>query len=190
MTSADTYQGADDALLTRVRSADARVRRAAFEELVAAYHGRVYRLCHGVTNNQADAEEACQDVFVAVYRGLDGFRGQARLATWIYRITLRTAARVRARSRHRQEVPESASTNTSNSQAGDRGRAMARIIDRDRLRIAMGRLGLEHRTVLLLVLVEGLRHTEVAQILGIPVGTVWSRLHYARKLLRRELENL
>ncbi len=139
------------------------------DQVFRDHYTQVYRVALSMAGNPADAEDICQETFLAVFRGLKSFRGDARLSTWLYRITLRVAARWLAR---RGEVREPTL---------DEGRADAPIpID---LVNALQRLPVTSRMIIGLVSVEGLSHGEAAELLGIPEGTVASRLFAARKRL-------
>ncbi len=135
-----------------------------------------------LTGNHADAEDATQETFLAVYRGLPGFRGDCAVSTWIYRIAVRCAFRVRAR-RPRTEALD------GDPAVDVRDPALVRERSRQ-VRECLARLTAEHRTVLALFSLDGLTHREIAEILGIPEGTVWSRLHLARKKLAAGLDAL
>ncbi len=142
----------------------------------------VFRLALGLTGNQSDAEDATQETFLAILGGLAGFRGECRISTWVYRIAIRSALRVRAR-RPREET-------LAFEPVGD-ARDPALESERSRqVRRALSRLTADHRTVLALFSLDGLSHREIAETLGIPEGTVWSRLHLARKKLAAELRAL
>ena len=152
----------------------------AFDALYRAEREKVLALCLHVTGRRADAEDAAQETFLAVHRALRFFRGDAAVSTWVYRIALRAALRVTARRRPTEPVdPE---TPGANGDAEVASRAEARrILD------ALGRLSAEHRMVLALFGLEGLGHRAIAEVLGVPEGTVWSRLHLARKRLASDL---
>jgi len=170
------------ALLVRARGASSAQREKAFDELFEAFRGPVLALCFHLTGSRADAEDATQDVFLVVFTGLPKFRGESRLATWIYRIAIRTAFRTRAR-RPKTEPLDVDPPGKANDPALDGEK-------RRQLRTALTRLSAEHRTVLALFSLDGLSHREIADTLGIPEGTVWSRLHLARKKLTAELKAL
>ena len=153
-----------------------------FDALFATYRARVLGICLHVVGNPADAEDATQETFLAIFRSLPGFRSESLLSTWIYRIALRTALRVRAR--RPRTVP------LEFEPGSDRGDPS---LERERARQvheALARLTAEHRAVLALFTLDGLSHREIASTLGIPQGTVWSRLHLARKRLAIELKAL
>lgn len=151
------------------------------EALYRELRAPVLALCLRLTGSRADAEDALQDVFAAVHRALPAFRGEARLETWIYRIAIRAALRVRAR---RGEV---AALDTEHSAGGGGEAWLAARDEVRRVAAAFQRLTAEHRTVLSLFALDGLAHREIAEILGVPEGTVWSRLHAARARLAEEV---
>jgi RNA polymerase sigma-70 factor (ECF subfamily) len=159
---------------------DANRRDAAVAEVFKSFRRPVLGLALHLTGSASDAEDVVQEVFLSVHRALPGFRGEARLSTWIYRVAIRAALEVRARRRPSEPLdPELAGPS---EEAGLVARDQAR-----RLLVAMDRLSAEHRTVLSLFAIEGLSHKEIAEILGVPEGTVWSRLSGARKRLVEEL---
>jgi RNA polymerase sigma-70 factor (ECF subfamily) len=153
---------------------------SAFDALYRAEREKVLALCLHVTGRRADAEDAAQETFLAVHRALRFFRGEAALSTWVYRIALRAALRVRARRRPSEPVDPETPGPSGEAEIASRARARL-ILD------ALGRLSAEHRMVLALFGLEGLGHRAIAEVLGVPEGTVWSRLHAARKRLASEL---
>jgi RNA polymerase sigma-70 factor (ECF subfamily) len=172
----------ESALLIRARDQSAGEREAAFNEVFEAFRGRVLSLCLHLTGSPTDAEDAAQEVFLVVFRHLPKFRGESRLSTWIYRITVRVAFRVKAK--HPRTAPldlEPAVGTPDPALQRERSRQIA---------LALDRLSADHRTVLALFSLDGLSHREIAETLGIPEGTVWSRLHLARKKLTAELKAL
>jgi RNA polymerase sigma-70 factor (ECF subfamily) len=167
-------------ILADVR-AGGEARRAATERVCRSLREPLHALCLHLTGRPADAEDAVQDVLVAVHRGLPGFRGSSRLTTWTYRVALRAALQVRAR--RREGVPLDPET--------PRGGGEGEMATRDRVQkvaSAVARLPAEPRVVLALFAVEGLSHREISDILGIPEGTAWSRLHAARKALLQAVD--
>ncbi|NOU27022.1 MAG: sigma-70 family RNA polymerase sigma factor [Polyangiaceae bacterium] len=133
-----------------------------------------------MTGNASEAEDALQDCFLAIHGGLASFRGEARLATWVYRIALRSALAVRARRKPSERLE------VEPPQEGHERQLLARDETR-RVAAAMDRLAPEHRIVLSLFALEELSHREIADILGVPEGTVWSRLATTRRELARLL---
>ena len=170
------------ALLAAAGSSSARERAGAERRMFELFREPLFGLCLHLCGNRASAEDALQESFVSVFRALSGFRGEARLSTWMYRIAVREALRQRAReAARRTEVMEE---EPAAPFAGDP--ALLRE-ESDALRRALGRLSADHRTVLSLFAVDGLSHREIGEILGLPEGTIWSRLHAARKRLAAEL---
>ncbi len=150
-----------------------------FDVVYAEHRARVFALCLHLLRDRSEAEDALQECFLDVSRGLKGFRGEAQLSTWIYRIAIRAAFRTGAR----RPAP-SAPLDDAHAAGGPAPDeiAVARQ-ELGRLKRALEQLGAEQRVVLSLFAVEGLGHQEIAAVLGVPVGTVWSRLHGARKRL-------
>jgi RNA polymerase sigma-70 factor, ECF subfamily len=147
-----------------------------FQTVWAELYPAVWAHCHRLLGSASDADDATQEVFLAVYEGLDSFRGDCKLFTWVYRIATRIALRYRAKLRRQRREPAIEPTTSE-----------PRVFEHE-VRHALATLNLEHATVLSLFAVEGLSHSEIADILGIPEGTVWSRLHTARKKLAQQLD--
>jgi RNA polymerase sigma-70 factor, ECF subfamily len=173
-----------DPLLARLRAGD----DAAFEALVATYQHRVFAIALRMLGSRAEAEDAAQEVFLRVHRSIRGFRGDAKLSTWLHAITSRlclsrlgTGAR-----RHRHDDDDA----LQHLPAGDPD-AAARLERREleaALRDAIAELPPERRIVVTLRDVEGLAYEEIAEALGLELGTVRSRLHRARLELKERLE--
>jgi RNA polymerase sigma-70 factor (ECF subfamily) len=172
---------AELALCEQARSSSRAEREAAFERIFRELRAQVFALCLHLTGSRTEAEDAVQECFLSVYQAIGGFRGEARLATWVYRIAVRSALSVKARRRaNHASLDEAASTPSP----GDDPEAQAATRqDVRRFLDALARLPEEHRVVLSLFAVEGLDHAQIAEIVGVPPGTVWSRLHHARKRL-------
>jgi RNA polymerase sigma-70 factor (ECF subfamily) len=133
-------------------------------------------LAASLTGDTEQAKDIAQDVFLAVFRGLGGFRGDSHLRTWIYQITLRTAGKhLSKRKKHASQAVEL--DDLPGIASAESAVAIAEFV------VALRRLPLGSRTVLSLVVVEGLPHQAVADLLGVPVGTIGSRLHTARRQL-------
>lgn len=141
-----------------------------FEQVYADCHRKVQALCVHLLGNTADAQDAFQETFLAVAIALPTFRGEASTTTWVHRIAIRVALKLRAKQR--KAVVEQASEPTTDPRATD-----------DRVSIALQKLSFDHRVVLALFGVAGLTHAEIADALEVPEGTVWSRLHHAKKQL-------
>ncbi len=141
----------------------------------------VYRLSFAILGNEADARDAAQEAFVAAWRQLPRLRDVDRFDAWFQRVAV-NAARMTLRSRGRRRVREIPAVQV----AALVDTAVAPS-DADQLDVALRRLPLEQREILALHHLDGRPVAELAEILGIPVGTVKSRLHTARQALQRSL---
>jgi len=170
----------------------------AAERLVATYGDRAYRLATGITGNAQDAEEVVQDVFWAVVRKIDTFRGESAFGSWLYRIVANAAyQKVRGRQSRRAEL----SLDDVLPLFDEQGRHVAPMADwsarvedhavQTELRVALtsaiDKLPADYRTAVLLRDVEGLSHLQIAEVLSLSVTTVKSRVHRARLFLRKQL---
>lgn len=189
---------AQPALLDRARAGDP----AAFARLVAAHQDRVYRLALRLLDDEQDAEETVQDVFLQVWRRLHAFRGDARFTTWLYRIATNAALmHRRARRRHRDRTI--ALTLPQFDEAGRHDRldvnyaVAARVeglLETEELaravRAALDQLPDRYRVAFVLCDLEDLTAVEAGAIVGAPAATVRQRVHRARLMLRGRLGHL
>jgi RNA polymerase sigma-70 factor (ECF subfamily) len=187
----------DRTLLDRAVAGDV----GALEALMSRHSGRVYRLAYGIMRNQADAEEIVQDVFLTLVRKGGGFEGHAALTSWMYRVTTNVALNKRRGKRRELEVSleEHLPTYTEDGHRdGDRSYVLAdwsstpeqahlSVETRKILENAIDGLPDHYRAVLILRDVEELSNDEIASIVDDSVGSVKSRLHRARMVLREEL---
>lgn len=152
--------------------------RQEFAVVFREHYPYVMRLATRVTGDAELAKDVAQDVFIAVFRNLPNFRGESSLRTWIYQITLRTAGRHSVRSKKQPATGLDRHVDQLHgSESADGAAALGEFA------AAFDKLPLEARTILSLVAIEGLSHEEAAEVLGVPVGTVGSRLHNARRKL-------
>ena len=175
---------AEHELIERCRQGD----ETAFRELVDQYKGLVFGLTARSVTNQARAEELAQDVFLKVHKGLPYFRGESKLSTWIYRITINVLS---------QERPDLAVTSIDAvDEGGDRPRLQPGADDRafndlalkDRLDKAIQRLPIPYQVLVNGHYMKGMRYEDLADALNLPMGTVKTHLHRAKRQLRRLLE--
>jgi RNA polymerase sigma-70 factor (ECF subfamily) len=185
--------GADEALaVERARAGD----RKAFRWLVERHEGRVFQLARRQLRDDEAARDVAQDVFIKAYRNLDRFEGRSRFSTWLYRLTMNQCHDWRRRELARPSGHAGdAGTDTvealvASDPHGDPVRAGERADLRRGLARAIEALPEDMRTTLVLREVDDLPYAEIARIQDIPKGTVMSRLHNARRRLRRELEAL
>ena len=154
----------------------------AFSQLVRQYRGRVLRTAFGIVGSTEEAEDVAQEVFVKVWNSLPQYRAQGTLASWLYRITVNAALDA---LRHKQdEVP----LDDWQGDSGESPEEAALRNDRgERVRRALDSLPPGARSALILREYEQLSYKEIAEVLQIPIGTVMSRLNYARKVLKERL---
>jgi RNA polymerase sigma-70 factor (ECF subfamily) len=158
---------------------------AAFEALYRRHASRVFGLCLRLTADRAQAEELTQECFVRAWQNLASFRAEAAFGTWLHRIAVNLAlGGFRSRSRRGLRVVEGVDDGLLEQVAADRPAPEAGI-DLER---AIATLPTGARAVFVLHDVEGWQHDEIAQQLGLAVGTSKAQLHRARRLLRERLE--
>jgi len=175
----------DGELVARWQSGDER----AFEELVKIHEQRVFRLLFRMMGNREEAEDVAQEAFLSLHRHGHRFRREARFSTFVYRVAANAALnRRRALGRNRNRVKEL----KVSQQAGfdlppaprDPEDAAAGSEAQQRVQAALLELPEDLRVAILLYDIEGQSYQEVARVLGIPEGTVKSRIHRARNALR------
>jgi RNA polymerase sigma-70 factor, ECF subfamily len=176
-------------LLAHVAAGD----EEALHQLYLAYCPRLRRyLWHQLDGDLSGIEEALQDIFLAVWRTAGGYRGDARVSTWVYQIAHYVALGARRRlARHpahlrlatlEDDDPPESDWSVGTGEVGEDA-----VLNRLALADALGRLSAKHREVLALIFQYGFSPDEAAQILDVPAGTVKSRISYARKALLRAL---
>lgn len=177
-------EAAERELVQRCRQGD----DAAFRELVDQYKGLVFALIARSVPNRARAEELAQDVFLKVHRGLPHFRGDAKLSTWIYRIAINVLS---------QERPDLATASLDEIRPGEDeprvkpaadDRAFADLALKDRLDKAIQRLPVPYQVIVNGHYLKGLKYEDLAEALHLPLGTVKTHLHRAKRQLRHLLE--
>ena len=163
---------------------------AAFEELVLRYQDRLYNALVQTVGCANEAHDIVQEAFLSAFSKLSSFQKQASFYTWVYRIAFNAAI-----SQKRKKRP-SLSVDQYREEVGldpvDRHEAPDAKLDREEkvqhVQNALSALHEEHRVILVLREMEGLCYDSIAEILGLPVGTVRSRLHRARGQLKETLE--
>jgi RNA polymerase sigma-70 factor, ECF subfamily len=166
----------------------ARGERAAFEEFLDLYGPRVHRLARRYAPGEADAEDLTQEIFLDLYRSSASFRGESSLATWVYRVALNHCLRHQEKQRARQ-TRESGETPAEGADfSADPARHAQRRELKNRVQSALDDLSPAQRDVVVLHELHGLTYGECAQVLGVPVGTVKSRLFNAFGRLRASLD--
>jgi RNA polymerase sigma-70 factor (ECF subfamily) len=181
------YDQDDTALLARAIDGDDR----AFDILVDRYAARVYAICWRYFGNNEEAEDAAQGAFLALYRGMAGFRGQAAFSTWLYRVTTNACHDLARRSARRpRTVPLDDEPSREASERQDEtalDRLTATELQSD-LRAALAQLDPEQRQAVVLRDVVGISYAEIAATQGVAIGTAKSRVHRGHARLAELLE--
>ncbi|MBI2815884.1 MAG: sigma-70 family RNA polymerase sigma factor [Acidobacteria bacterium] len=194
----ETTPGGEPDEKSRIRSLQAGSEEA-FDSLIAEYTAPVFRLAYRILNDRADAADAVQEVFLKVFRNIGEFQGDSSLKTWIYRITVNTAANQnRWWRRHKEQeysldAPQPGDNDSYFVPVDQAQNPFESLLSRETqemVRTAMASLPDCFRTVLVLREMESLSYEEIAEILHISLGTVKSRLARARQALKSELESL
>ena len=179
----------DQVLVERCRGGEL----AAFEPLVEKYRQRAWRLAYNVLRDQEEAWDAAQEGFIRAWQALPSFRAESAFYTWLFRIVMNVA-----HDRLRQRGARGRAFGTERVLEEELERAMidqdprpdataARAEQRERIQRALDALSPSHRAIIMLSDLDGLSYREIAEVLDIPMGTVMSRLHNARKRLREVL---
>ena len=199
IASALTLQTEEAALVEELRAGS----EEAFTWLIERYHQPIYSLLARMIQDRADAVDLTQEVFVKIFRGIGSFHGESSLRTWIYRIALREASNQRRWwMRHKQQevtIEQEISDNNSSTRVllkdtlVDPGESpferAAHEEERMRVEQALHQVPEPYRTTLILRDVEGFVYEEVAEMQGVNLGTVKSRLVRGRAILRKLLES-
>ena len=168
-------------------------RTAAFGELVRRYQDRLYNAVYRLLDNAEDARDVVQEAFLNAYQSLDSFKGEALFFTWLYRIAFNSAISLRRKQKVSLRLETGAREGSvieplDPSESSRPEFALERAEEGRRIQAALNRLSAEHRAVLILKDIEGLKYEVMADMLEVPIGTIRSRLHRARLELRQVLE--
>lgn len=191
-------EGYEEKLVERLKRRD----EAAFNELIRLYQGRIFRLVFRMLGDRSEAEDLAQEVFITVFKSIDGFRGESKLSTWLYRVATNHCKnrikyldrRARGKKKELDEVAEHGaleSATMSPSSHIARPDQMMEAMQKERiLQQAIAALEEEHRTLIVLRDIEHMTYEQIQEITGLPEGTVKSRLHRARHALRTKVQRL
>jgi RNA polymerase sigma-70 factor (ECF subfamily) len=192
-TAAASAPDSDQVLVERVQAGDV----AAFDDLVRKYRERLYAVIYNLTSNREDAADLTQESFIKAFSSINRFQGKSAFFTWLYRIGVNTTLSHLKRNRFRRFFSlEHIQEEGSNSQVletlaakhkSEKGALLSEL--QEKLNEALQKLSPKHRTVVVLFEIEGLSHQEIADIVGCSVGTVRSRLHYAKQQLQADLKH-
>jgi RNA polymerase sigma-70 factor (ECF subfamily) len=185
----ETVGTSDEQIVERALAGDAE----AFGEIVQRWERRIFALSYGILGREEDARDATQETFIAAFRNLSGFRGDAKVSSWLHRIAVNQCITRRRRAKVRGETSleveeetggaQFASTLEANPDEQTEGRERNEAVRR-----AVNSLPPELRSVVVMKEFEDLTFQEIAATLGVPLSTVKSRLYTALKQLRMRLE--
>lgn len=182
---------ADLVVVKQVQAGDV----AAFDRLILKYRERVFGVVYNLTANREDASDLTQDAFIKAFQSINRFQGNCSFFTWLYKIAVNTTLshlrKNRMRSFFSLEKLHEDGTNAqvieqlTDKKGADRDTYLNEL--KEKLNEALQKLSIPHRTVITLFEIDGLSHSEIAEVMGCSEGTVRSRLHYAKQFLQGEL---
>jgi RNA polymerase sigma-70 factor (ECF subfamily) len=186
---------ADLELVARSQAGDTQ----AFNELVTRYRSRAFAMTYNMVRNEQDAWDLAQDGFLKAWKSIGRFRGQSSFYTWLYRILMNVSIdwlrkkQIEGGTEFDDQIGlrniEPGAVTTPKGELAPAAKISDREI-RTRIDAAIERLSLEHRTVIVMREIDGLEYSEIAEQVGCSIGTVMSRLFYARKKLQAMLRDV
>ena len=198
MKAEATAAQADVPELDLVRKAQAGDTEA-FDELVSRFRNRVYGMIYNMVHNEQDAWDLAQDSFLKAWKSIGRFRGQSSFYTWIYRIVMNVTIdwlrkkQIAGGTEFDDQIGlNNIAPGAATAPKGEMEPA-AKISDseiRQRIDEAISKLSPEHRTAIVMREIDGLEYTEIAEQMECSIGTVMSRLFYARKKLQALLKDV
>jgi len=183
----------DDALVIRAQEGDS----AAFDELVLKHNKRLFGLVYHMTQNREDTYDLLQDIFAKAYRSIKNFKRKSSFYTWVYTIGVNmTINHLKKKKRKATLSLDDEDLGVKNdsaivdlaSRTDPRREADLKVLQR-KLNEALKNLSEQHRAVVVMFDMQGIPHAEISRILGVSEGTVRSRLFYAHKNLKSQLES-
>jgi RNA polymerase sigma-70 factor, ECF subfamily len=171
----------------------------AYDELVTRHRGRIFAMIRNMIHQEADAWDLSQEVFIKAWNALPRFEAKARFSTWIYRIAhnavydwtrrrkIESAGELNDEIFERERIDSSSFTTPAGGESPDETMAFGEL--RAKIEVALGKLSPDHREVVLLKDVQGLSYKEIADVMECSLGTVMSRLYYARQKLQGMLKD-
>ena len=157
----------------------------AFEELVDQFKNLVFAMIARTAHDRSRAEDLAQDVFLRIHRGLPYFRGEARLSTWIYRIVMNVCSQEKSQPRASVSFDDPDSRVPAPSSVD---RQFSDFELRDRLEKAIAQLPTQYRLLIAGHYLQGVQYEDLADAMNLPLGTVKTQLHRAKRQLRQLLE--
>jgi len=172
---------------------------SAYDELVIRHRGKIYAMIRNMIKNEADAWDLSQDVFIKAWQALPRFEARARFSTWLYRIShnvvydwvrkrkIASAGELNDEIFDREKIDSSARTAPAFVESPDDALSNSEL--RVKIEAALAKLSEDHREAVILKDVQGLSYKEIADVMECSIGTVMSRLFYARQKLQTLLKD-
>jgi len=185
----------DDQLVARAQAGES----VAFDELVCRHRNRVFAMIRNMIHREADAWDLSQEAFLKAWKALPRFQAKAKFSTWLFRIVHNVVYDWTRRKRpesvdewneellSREKIDPASRTTPSGALRPDAALSNSEL--REKIEEALDTLSPEHREAVLLKDVQGLAYKEIAEVMECSIGTVMSRLHYARKKLQTLLKD-
>ena len=193
--SPELDEPSDEELVVRAQSGDS----GAFDTLVTRHRGRIFAMIRQMTKNEADAWDLSQEAFIKAWKALPRFEVKAQFSTWLYRIAHNTVydwhrrKRPEAGGELNDEIFGEGQIDPSSKTTPSKDLRPDEALKSDELRLkiedALEKLSPEHRQVVVLKDVHGLAYKEISEVMNCTMGTVMSRLHYARQKLQTLLKD-
>ena len=172
----------------------------AFDELVTRYRTRVFGMIYNMVHNEQDAWDLAQDSFLKAWKSIGRFRGQSSFYTWIYRIVMNVTIdwlrkkKIKGGDAEFDDAIQLREIDPASKTVPKTEALPHQLMERDEIRAridnAIGQLSPEHRAVILMKEIDDMQYHEIAETLGCSIGTVMSRLFYARKKLQNLLRDV
>jgi len=171
----------------------------AYDTLVTRHRGRIFAMIRNMIHQEADAWDLAQEVFIKAWQALPRFEAKARFSTWLYRIShnvvydwvrkrkIESVGELNDEIFEKDRIDPASSTTPSGGESPDSSMSLGEL--RVKIEIALSKLSAEHREVVILKDVQGLSYKEIADVMGSTLGTVMSRLFYARQKLQALLKD-
>ncbi len=171
----------------------------AYDTLVTRHRGRIFAMIRNMIHQEADAWDLSQEVFIKAWQALPRFEAKARFSTWLYRIAhnavydwvrkrkIESVGELNDEIFERERIDSASFTTPSGGESPDVSMAQGEL--RAKIAAALGKISPEHREVVLLKDVQGLSYKEIAEVMSCELGTVMSRLYYARQKLQTLLKD-
>jgi len=183
----------DLATVRRVQAGDV----AAFDQLILKYRERLYSIVYNLCSNREDAADLTQETFIKAFSSIKRFKGKSSFYTWLYRIAVNSTLSYLKRNRMRhffsfeninEEISSSEIVEALSIKVKSDKTALINELQ-EKLNEALQKLSDKHRTVVVLYEIEGLSHHDISNVMECSVGTVRSRLHYAKQQLQAYLKD-